>query len=339
MFLPLRVARIEGGDDVRFRTGDGFELVGTYLKARTPRRSGVMVFCHEYLSDRWGALPYVDHLRDLGFDLFSFDFRNHGESQVDPAYHPLQWVTDRELTDLEAALAYLRTRTDADPAGVGLFGVSRGGGTALCVAGRDPKVWGVVTDGAFPTRGTMLPYILRWGRALRRHRPALEGGPDRRLRLPRLGRPAPGPGQARLPLRERRAGGGQALATPLALDPRRPGQLHRRGHRQGLVRAGGRTQGIVDRRRGQAQSMPGKRPGRLSRAGLGLPPTVRTEGSPRGRGSGGGPLAAVVGSPPRVAGPGQSRRARLGLMLPASLAIGAAIGPPLNRTVGDLRCS
>ena len=162
MFLPLRVARVEGGDDVRFRAGDGFELVGTYLKARTARRSAVLVFCHEYLSDRWSALPYVDHLRDQGFDLFSFDFRNHGESQVDPAYSPLQWVTDRELIDLDAALAYLRTRPDADLAGMGLFGVSRGGGTALCVAGRDPKVWGVVTDGAFPTRGTMLPYILRW---------------------------------------------------------------------------------------------------------------------------------------------------------------------------------
>jgi uncharacterized protein len=162
MFLPLRVARIEGGEDVRLPTRDGLELVGTYLKARTPRRSGVLVFCHEYLSDRWSALPYVDHLRDRGFDLFSFDFRNHGQSAVDPAYLPLQWVTDRELTDLQAALAYLKARPDADPAGVGLFGVSRGGGTALCVASGDPRVWGVITDGAFPTRGTMLPYILRW---------------------------------------------------------------------------------------------------------------------------------------------------------------------------------
>jgi uncharacterized protein len=162
LFLPLRVTPVEGGDDVRFRTADGLELVGTYLNARTQRRSGVIVFCHEYLSNRWSALLYADHLRDQGFDLFSFDFRNHGESQVDPAYSPLQWVTDHELADLEAALAYLRTRPDADPAGAGLFGVSRGGGTALCVAGRNPGVWGVITDGAFPTRGTMLPYILRW---------------------------------------------------------------------------------------------------------------------------------------------------------------------------------
>ncbi len=162
MFLPLRVKPVEGGEDVRFRTGDGLNLVGTYLRARTAYRSGVIVFCHEFLSDRWSVLPYADHLRDQGFDLFAFDFRNHGESHCDPRYVPLQWVTEHELLDLEAALRYLRTRPDADPAGVGLFGVSRGGGTALCVAARDPRVWGVITDGAFPTRGTMMAYILRW---------------------------------------------------------------------------------------------------------------------------------------------------------------------------------
>ena len=162
MFLPLRVSPVEGGDEVRFRTTDGLELAGTYLRARTAYRSGVIVFCHEYLSNRWSVLPYADHLRDEGFDLFSFDFRNHGESEKDPLYSPLQWVTEHEVIDLEAALSHLRTRPDADPAGVGLFGVSRGGGTALCVASRDPRAWGVITDGAFPTRGTMLSYILRW---------------------------------------------------------------------------------------------------------------------------------------------------------------------------------
>ena len=162
MFLPLRVNPVDEGEEAHFRTRDGLGLVGTYLKARTLKRSGVMVFCHEYLSDRWSVLPYADHLRDLGFDLFSFDFRNHGRSESDPAYNPLQWVTDHEVADLDAALTYLRSRPDADRAGVGLFGISRGGGTALCVAERDPRVWGVISDGAFPTRGTMSSYIIRW---------------------------------------------------------------------------------------------------------------------------------------------------------------------------------
>ena len=162
LFLPLRLSPVEGGEDVRFPTADGLELSGTYLTARTPTRAGVLVFCHEYLSDRWSFQPYAGHLRDCGFDVFTFDFRNHGASGSDPSYQPLQWVSDHEVRDLEAALAYLRTRQDADPAGVGLFGISRGGGAALVVAASEPRVWGVITDGAFPTRGTMLAYILKW---------------------------------------------------------------------------------------------------------------------------------------------------------------------------------
>lgn len=162
LFLPLRISPIDGGEDVRFPTRDGLTLAGMYLKQTAGRRLGVIVFCHEFLGDRWSALPYVGHLRTLGFDLFTFDFRNHGKSDSRSDYSPLQWVTDHELYDLRGALTYLKGRPDADPAGVALFGVSRGGGTALCVGGKDSTVWAVATDGAFPTRGTMLAYIRRW---------------------------------------------------------------------------------------------------------------------------------------------------------------------------------
>lgn len=162
LFLPLRVAAEPGGDEVRFRTADGLELGGSYFRATTSTRVGVLVFCHEYLSDRWSFQPYANALRALGFDVFTFDFRNHGLSDSDGLYKPLQWATDHEIRDLRAALDYLRSRPDRDAAGFGLFGVSRGGSTALLVAARDQSVWGVVTDGAFPTRGTMLAYMLRW---------------------------------------------------------------------------------------------------------------------------------------------------------------------------------
>jgi pimeloyl-ACP methyl ester carboxylesterase len=162
MFLPLRVPPRDDGEEVRFTTSDGLELAGTYLRARSRNRSGVLVFCHEYLSDRWSYEPYADALRDLGFDIFTFDFRNHGSSASDDVYKPLQWVTDHEVRDLEAALACLRSRPGSDPAGFALLGISRGGGTALVVAARQPDVWGLITDGAFPTNGTMMTYILRW---------------------------------------------------------------------------------------------------------------------------------------------------------------------------------
>jgi uncharacterized protein len=162
LFLPLRVAAEERGEPVEFATRDGLWLSGSYLRARTAGRAGVMVYCHEFLSDRWSYRPYIDHLRDLGFDVFTFDFRNHGASESEPGYEPMHWASDREVRDLRAALAYLRTRPDRDPAGYGLFGVSRGGTTALLATPTERDVWGVITDGAFPTIGTMLAYIHRW---------------------------------------------------------------------------------------------------------------------------------------------------------------------------------
>ncbi|WP_165072255.1 alpha/beta hydrolase [Paludisphaera rhizosphaerae] len=162
MFMPLKLTPEDVGEAASFKTGDGLTLQGSYFKARTDSRVGVLVYCHEFLSDRWSYAPYLDHLRDRGFDVFSFDFRGHGESASEPGYDPLQYASDREVDDLQSALAYLRTRPDRDLSGYGLFGVSRGGGTALLVAADEPDVWGVVTDGAFATRGTMTAYIVRW---------------------------------------------------------------------------------------------------------------------------------------------------------------------------------
>ncbi|QEH33985.1 Alpha/beta hydrolase family protein [Aquisphaera giovannonii] len=162
VFLPLHVRPEDEGEPVSFEAEGGVALSGSYLRRRTEARAGVLVFCHEYLSDRWSYLPYADHLRDRGFDVFTFDFRNHGTSHRDPGYSPLQWTTTFEVADLRAALRHLRSREDHDRAGFGLVGVSRGGTTALVVGAEQPDVWGVITDGAFPIRGTMTAYILRW---------------------------------------------------------------------------------------------------------------------------------------------------------------------------------
>lgn len=100
LFVPLRVSPFEMGEPVDFRSEDGLRLSGRYFRARTSKRVGVLVYCHEYLSDCWSFHPYIDHVRDLGYDVFAFDFRNHGRSARDPSYNPLQWTSDREVGDL-----------------------------------------------------------------------------------------------------------------------------------------------------------------------------------------------------------------------------------------------
>ena len=45
---------------------------------------------------------------------------------------------------------------------IGVFGVSKGGSVALAVAAEEPFVRCVVTDGAYATRTTVIPFIRRW---------------------------------------------------------------------------------------------------------------------------------------------------------------------------------
>ncbi len=144
----------------------------------------------------------------------------------------MQWATDRELRDLRAALGYLRTRGDRDPAGFGLFGVSRGGTTALLAAAAERDVWGVITDGAFPTSGTMVPYMIRWAESLRDKQCFLRAlMPTVAHAFSGLGRPAPHGAAAALPLSQRRIGSGPAGAAALAHDSRSGRHLHQSADR------------------------------------------------------------------------------------------------------------
>src|SRR5262249_11832556 len=108
-------------------------------------------------SNCWSCLPYCDHLLANGFDVFAFEPRNQGDSDCKPGYEPLQWITNFEVRDAQAALAYLKQRPDADPAGIGFFGISKGGGAGLLAASRDPYIRCCVTDGIFGTFTTMVP--------------------------------------------------------------------------------------------------------------------------------------------------------------------------------------
>lgn len=147
---------------VTFETSDGRRLVGSHFHHRAKRRVGVILFCHEFTGNRWLFQPYADHLRDDGFDIFTFDYSNHGESETIDGYRLQQWVTEHEVEDVLAAIAYLSEHLDPPVDGIGLFGVSKGGSSGIVAAARDSRIKAVVTDGAFPTHSIVADYVERW---------------------------------------------------------------------------------------------------------------------------------------------------------------------------------
>ena len=162
LFNAAKGDPVNDAEDVTITTEDGLNLKGCYLKANTEQRLGVILFGVEFRSNRWSCTLYTQFLRDAGFDVFSFDYRNQGESDQQQDYQPLQWVTDYEIRDYRAAIQYLKTRSDADPTGIGFFGISKGGSAGLMAAAEDAYVRCLVTDGIFATHTTMLPYMQRW---------------------------------------------------------------------------------------------------------------------------------------------------------------------------------
>lgn len=162
MFLAPPSQPIADAESVELSTRSGRRLAGSYFPALNGPRRGVILFCHEFTANRWLVEPYLGFLRDQGFDLFSIDFCNHGDSDPAPGYRPLQWVTAHEIEDVESAIAYLKTRRDTPADGIGVFGVSKGGGAALVAAARDSFVRCVATDGAFPTHDTVTHYEMKW---------------------------------------------------------------------------------------------------------------------------------------------------------------------------------
>jgi len=147
---------------VSFPGTHGLTLRGSlHRNPRQPAR-GVIVFCPEMGGNHWSALSYAQALFDAGFVIFSFDFRNQGDSDHMPGYEPLHWLSDYEVADLKSALAYVRSHQELRSLPLGLLGISRGGCAALAVAALDPGVQRVVCEGVSTTRSMLFHYTLRW---------------------------------------------------------------------------------------------------------------------------------------------------------------------------------
>lgn len=174
-FVPLH------GEIVRFRSFDGTSLRGMHLRAaKDGGYKGSIVFCHEYGSDMYSCARYARPLIDAGFDVFTFDYRGHGESSIGGRYKPLQWPSDKELGDTLGACLHVESLLAAEgkPAQVGLFGISRGAGAGLLTAASDPNIKCIVCDGAFSTDTTLMALMKRWAYIFARVKLVYENNTD-----------------------------------------------------------------------------------------------------------------------------------------------------------------
>lgn len=149
-------------EELTFQTGDGLALQACYFRQADRDSRGLILFCHELGGNRWSAMAYCEGLHEAGFEILSFDFRNHGTSDQQPGYEPLHWLTEFELADVQGALQLIQSHDDLNQQALGIFGVSRGGAAALAAAATAKNVECVACESAYSTRTMMSLFSKRW---------------------------------------------------------------------------------------------------------------------------------------------------------------------------------
>jgi uncharacterized protein len=161
LFIIQRIPSNPNAEIVWLPVGKGMKIRGVYFRTEAPRK-GVILFGLEYGANVWNAQTYCDSLLRAGYDVFTFEPRNQGESSKIEGYEPTPWMTRHEVEDARVALAYLESRPDADPKGIGFYGISRGANAGLAASINDRSVRCIVVDGAFDTMQVMIPYMHKW---------------------------------------------------------------------------------------------------------------------------------------------------------------------------------
>jgi pimeloyl-ACP methyl ester carboxylesterase len=171
LFMDTRMPMTAGlGNGLRlesephpFPSRDGTGLVGAFVDPPPGVAvRGIVVFAPEFDGDRHSAMNYTAGLPELGFRIFSFDFRGHGESSNDPSYRPTHWVTEHEVDDLLAAVAYAGSLPENRGLPIVLMGVSRGACAAVLATIHAPHVSALVLDGVFSTDLMVEGMMKRW---------------------------------------------------------------------------------------------------------------------------------------------------------------------------------
>ena len=123
-------------ENVSFTTSDGLRFHGWFV----PSKNGATVI--SFPGRKGPQKPARLHGHE-GYGVLLFDRRGEGESDGDP--NALGW---RGTRDLEAAIAYLRSRPDVIPDRIGGVGLSVGGEMMFQAAAETDDFKAVVSEGA-----------------------------------------------------------------------------------------------------------------------------------------------------------------------------------------------
>lgn len=132
--------------DVRFDSGEAYCSAWLYLPVGV-ERPPVVVLGHGLGAIREMRLDaFSERFASAGIATLAFTYRYFGDSGGEP--RQLMSVK-RQLADWDAALAFVKRRTDVDGSRLAVWGSSFGGGHAITVASRHPELLAAISQCPF----------------------------------------------------------------------------------------------------------------------------------------------------------------------------------------------
>ncbi|MGD1714678.1 alpha/beta hydrolase [Dapis sp. BLCC M172] len=141
IFLPRPSSYQENQDFVKLESGDGVQITGIYLPL--PKAKYTILYSHGNAENLGRILPRLRDLRDIGFNIFSYDYQGYGTSQGKPS-------VEGAYEDINAAYEYLTQKLGIPANQIIVYGRSVGGGPSVDLASRKP-VAGLVIESSFTT--------------------------------------------------------------------------------------------------------------------------------------------------------------------------------------------
>lgn len=152
--LPERVNNDNPGkhgvkyEIVTVKTEDNITLRGWYMPAK--ENKGTILVCHGVGANKSHILPVALMFQSGGYNVYQFDFRNHGDSDKTPISYGY-----KERKDIKAIIKFIKSRGVNK---LGLYGLSMGGAIVLLSTPENSEVQAVIADSAYASVERVLKY-------------------------------------------------------------------------------------------------------------------------------------------------------------------------------------
>jgi fermentation-respiration switch protein FrsA (DUF1100 family) len=139
IFLPQPSSYQDTKEIIKLTNADKKKISAVHLL--NPTAKYTILYAHGNAEDLGDIKQILQQLRDLGFNVFAYDYQGYGTSEGKPS-------ETNAYQDIDSAYNYLTEDLKIEPQRIIVFGRSVGGGSAVDLAARKP-VAGLIIESTF----------------------------------------------------------------------------------------------------------------------------------------------------------------------------------------------